>query len=535
MISWLPMAFAASPTMALRAVACLVRGYRVRGRNLIAAAASRHKNFYASWVRRIEPQLITDWCSSRKGCCSNISSVCAVIVHGEREDGTQARENVKLALGARSLMDPGDDLLATLQVAGDKGFEWILFVPAEDRLSPRLGEVFARLGEVSRRNIVYWDHDYLINGRRSLPVIKPDWDPVLAESLSLFGSSAVMRITTAIAIAQAIGKLTVCSADIERLQVAAARGDPQVTPLHLPLILTHRGVSDPEPRSGHARPFGYPVTWPGVTIVIPTRDQAELLAACIAGLDQLAYRGEIETIILDNDSVDAEAIALLAALQSRPGTRVVPWPGVFNFAAMMNDAAALASKPVLCLLNNDVTPLDSEWLDHLVAAAIQPGCGAAGARLLYPDGTIQHVGVALGLGGAAGHVQKGVNPAQPQFANWHQVTRRVAAVTAACLVVQKQKYLDVGGMDADLFGVDFNDVDLCLKLDRAGLANRIVVEATLIHHESKSRGTRRTIQQQQQFESELQALRLSWGTLDAIDPWYSPLFRRESEQCQLRL
>nr|WP_244970544.1 glycosyltransferase [Novosphingobium aerophilum] len=287
-----------------------------------------------------------------------------------------------------------------------------------------------------------------------------------------------------------------------------------------------RGSPAPEPTAAEV--------WPGVSIIVPTRDQAGLLAQCVAGLDGLAYPGPVELMVIDNGSSEPETHALFDRLAQRPRTRILSAPGSFNFAALMNRAADDAREPFLCLLNNDVVPLDGGWLAAMMRHAREPGVGAVGARLLYPDRTVQHVGVAVGIGGAAGHVAKGARPGAGPFALWHGATRRVSAVTAACLLVEGARYRAVGGMDAAAFAVDFNDVDLCLRLDRAGWQNRVVVEATLVHYESRSRGHRRTGPALARFEAELAELRQRWETATALDPWHSPLFSRESEQCLLR-
>lgn len=476
MIKWLPTALAANPKLAAKAVLYRMRGFRVRASSLFAAAAARHPDFHDRWTKQSEPALFALWHAAHPSVGQEPPRVGIAVLPEPATDSVAARTAAMATLGAQGLVEMAASPADTLRAAERAGFTWLAVLPASCRVSHRLGEILEALGDPAGCDLVYWDSDHLIAGRRTQPIIKPDWDPILARSHDLLTGSAMIRIAAALPLADAL-------------------------------------------QSADSREAGW----------------AELLEACIAGLDQLDYAGPIETLILDNQSCETATSDLFAQLAKRPGTRIVPWHHAFNFAAMMNHAAEIAQHPVLCLLNNDVTPLDGRWLDCLVAEATQPDCGAAGARLLYPDGTIQHVGVALGIGGAAGHVQKGIDPASPHLANWHQATRRVSAVTGACLVVLRERYLAVGGMDAKAFAVDFNDVDLCLKLDRAGWSNRVVTEATLIHHELKTRGKATSAAQKERFARELAALQDRWGTPDYQDPWHSPLFRRESEQCLLRL
>jgi GT2 family glycosyltransferase len=141
----------------------------------------------------------------------------------------------------------------------------------------------------------------------------------------------------------------------------------------------------------------------------------------------------------------------------------------------------------LCLLNNDIEITDENWLSAMVRQAVRPGVGAVGAKLLYPDGTIQHAGVVIGLGQAAGHAHRFQKDSDPGYFLRAHVPHRVSAVTGACLLVGKEQFWEVGGLDESGFAVAFNDVDLCMKLQAAGYHNIYEPRATLIHHESKSR------------------------------------------------
>jgi GT2 family glycosyltransferase len=229
------------------------------------------------------------------------------------------------------------------------------------------------------------------------------------------------------------------------------------------------------------------------------------------------------------------ALQLLADQAKSASKHVLRLPGPFNFSRLNNEAVRVAKGELLCFLNNDIEPLDGSWLTNLVTRAVEPDVGAVGAMLLYPDGSIQHAGVAIGIGGAAGHVQKGVMPDSTRGDFRYFATRRVSAVTAACLVVSRDKFLSVGGFDEQAFPVAFNDVDFCLKLNSRRLRNMFVAESRLIHHESKSRGQDDNPEKRERFARELRQLQQRWETQTYTDPWYSPLLSRASERCLLQI
>ncbi len=196
--------------------------------------------------------------------------------------------------------------------------------------------------------------------------------------------------------------------------------------------------------------------------------------------------------------------------------------GAFNFARLNNLAAEQATGEILLLLNNDVAVTDPGWLREMVRHAIRPGIGAVGARLLYPDGTVQHAGVVLGLGGVAGHVGIGADAADPGPFGLLHLVREVGAVTAACMAVPIAAWRAVGGMDAEHLGVAFNDVDLCLRLREAGYRIVFTPYAELVHHESKSRGSDFAPDQVARFMAEIATMQRSWASELARDPFFSP-------------
>jgi GT2 family glycosyltransferase len=198
-------------------------------------------------------------------------------------------------------------------------------------------------------------------------------------------------------------------------------------------------------------------------------------------------------------------------------------PGPFNFSRLNNDAVALARGEILVFLNNDIEVMEPTWLSALVAEAIRPEVGAVGATLLYPNGLVQHAGVVIGLaGGPAGHAFHLFRADHPGFLHMLRATRRVSAVTAACLAVRRETFLAAGGFDAEAFPVALNDVDLCLRLDAAGLRNLNVGRVRLLHKESASRPSDRHPDEEARYARELAAFTARWPHRLARDPWYNP-------------
>lgn len=258
------------------------------------------------------------------------------------------------------------------------------------------------------------------------------------------------------------------------------------------------------------------------TIVIPTRNRQALLRDCIESIRPVIERRDAELIVVDNDSSEEDALDYLAAIDGDIA-RVLRAPGAFNFARLNNLAAEAAGGDVLCLLNNDIKALDDRWLDEMLGRLADPVVGAVGAVLLWPSGVVQHGGVVLGPSFAAAHAFNDRVARDGGYGDLLNVAHECSALTAACLVTRRDDYLDVGGMDELRFPVNFNDVDLCLKLRARGQRIVLTPHAQLLHLESASRGSDRQPDRRQRFERELQNLRAKWGEVIASDPYYSPV------------
>lgn len=258
-----------------------------------------------------------------------------------------------------------------------------------------------------------------------------------------------------------------------------------------------------------------------VSLIIPTRDKLEILRPCVQSILQKTAYPNYEVLIVDNQSSNPETLAYFAELAQDARVRVLSYDAPFNYSAINNFAARIANGDIIGLINNDIEVINEDWLSIMVAEAQRPEVGAVGAMLLYPDDTIQHAGVMLGLQGVAAHVYCG----QPRSITGHmgraQLVQAMSAVTAACLLVRKSVFEQVGGLDEQL-KVAFNDVDFCLRVREAGYRNVWTPFAVLYHHESASRGYEDTPEKRKRFEGEIKFMFDRWGNLLQADPAYNP-------------
>ena len=224
---------------------------------------------------------------------------------------------------------------------------------------------------------------------------------------------------------------------------------------------------------------------PKVSIIIPTRNKYELLSACIESIQTKTIYGNYEIVVINNDSIEASTIDYLELLRSS-GISVLDYPLAFNYAKITNFGAGNTESEYLCFLNNDTEVLEPQWLGLLMDHAVQPNAGVIGSKLLYPDGSIQHLGVALGYTGAAGHPLAGDFPDGTSSMKLTNSCFEVSAVTFACAVTSRKNFTLANGLDSG-FKVGLNDIDFALRLKSKGMRNVVCGQSCLIHHESKSR------------------------------------------------
>lgn len=277
-----------------------------------------------------------------------------------------------------------------------------------------------------------------------------------------------------------------------------------------------------------------PPKQPLVTIIIPTRDMVQILEKCIESIQQKTDYENWEMLIVDNQSVNAETLVYFERIQLDARIKVIRYEKPFNYSAINNYAVQFARGEILALLNNDVEVLAKDWLTEMVSHAIRPGIGAVGAKLLYSNGVVQHAGVILGIGGVAGHAHKFMAGDDHGYCHRASTAQNFSAVTGACLVVKKNIYEEVGGLNEVSLKVALNDIDFCLKLRLAGFRNLFTPYAQLYHHESISRGRDDTPEKHELLAREIKYMKDVWGVQLQNDPAYNPNLTLEFENFSLR-
>jgi GT2 family glycosyltransferase len=277
-----------------------------------------------------------------------------------------------------------------------------------------------------------------------------------------------------------------------------------------------------------AHPGYYRVHWPlppdppRVAIIIPTRDKVELLRTAVNSILVRTDYPAVEIIIVDNGSVEQDTFRYFRELEMRRCARVLRYDKPYSFAALNNWAVARTDAPLVGFLNNDVAVITPGWLSEMASQALRPEVGAVGCILYYPNETIQHAGIVVGIGGRAGHPHLGLQRGALGYFGRAACAQRFSAVTAACMVMRREVFVAVGGFNELEFAIAFNDVDLGLRLNRDGLAVVWTPHAELFHHESASLGTPTSDQRRQQFEQECANLTRCWPEAMKNDPFYNP-------------
>lgn len=262
---------------------------------------------------------------------------------------------------------------------------------------------------------------------------------------------------------------------------------------------------------------------PKVSILIPTKDHAKDLKICIESILSKTNYDNFEIVIIDNGSKEKETFVILEHYKRLLKDRfvVLDLDVPFNYSYLNNEAVKKATGDYVLLLNNDIQILTNNWLEKMLGFAQQEHIGAVGAKLYYKDGSIQHAGVVIGLGGVAGHSHKYYSGKSTGYFNRLTIDSNYAGVTGACLLVDKSIFLEMKGLDAENLSIAFNDVDFCLKLISNGYHNVCLAQVECIHYESKSRGKEDTKEKQERFEKEIIFMKNKWGKYIMNDPYYN--------------
>ena len=434
--------------------------------------------------------------------------------------------------------------------------DWIALLDHDDLLHEQaLFWVADMINKNPDAAMIYSDEDKIdANGNRFDPYFKPDWNIDLFYSQNMFSHLGIYR-------AEILNDVGGFREGLEGSQDydLALRCIERVAfgqIYHIPRVLYHwRMHAESTAQSADAKPYamlageralnehfkrqginaraefvghGYrthytlPETTPLVSLIIPTRNGLQLLRQCIESIRKKTIYPNYEILIIDNSSDDPETLHYFDELQAKALTRVIRDDRSFNYSALNNAAVKQAQGEIVGLLNNDLEVISSEWLSEMVSIALQPSVGAVGARLWYPNETLQHAGVILGLGGVAGHPHNNLPRCRYGYFCRASVIQSFSAVTAACLIIRKEIYVEVGGLNEIDLQVAFNDVDFCLRVQEAGYRNVWTPYAQLYHHESATRGYEDTPEKQDRFAKEVQYMKQRWGDLLLNDPAYNP-------------
>ncbi|MEM2174693.1 MAG: glycosyltransferase family 2 protein [Candidatus Micrarchaeia archaeon] len=450
--------------------------------------------------------------------------------------------------------------------------EYIALLDHDDELAPHaLYMVAEAVNQNPQLKIIYSDEDKIDEeGIRSEPHFKPDWNPDLLLSQNYIAHLLVIKKE----IVDKIGgfRKGVEGAQDHDLVLRASLHCKENEIYHIPQILYHwrvwekstaktfkakeyteeagikvitdylisKGVRDFKVVKGKY-PNTYRVVYkipdppPLVSIIIPTKDQVNLLKRCIYSIINKTKYPNYEIIIVNHDSESVSAYKFFNELYSSYNNiKILRYSGEFNFSLINNFAVNYAKGDLLLFLNNDTEVINPEWLTELVSHAIREEIGCVGAKLYYPDGTIQHAGVILGLGGVAGHSHKHINGKDPGYFRRLHLIQNISAVTAACLMVKKNIFFKVGGFDCQNLKVAFNDVDFCLKVSELGYRNLWTPYAELYHHESKSRGYEDTPEKSERFKREIEFMKKKWGEVLMKDPYYNPNLTLDREDFSIK-
>jgi GT2 family glycosyltransferase len=422
-----------------------------------------------------------------------------------------------------------DDLNAMLALSQG---EFVLPLASLEPRAHALLELARVIEQVPSAELIYTDEDRIDPaGQRGDWRFKPAWSPNFLQATNYLGATTLLRSASV----RDLGGWRADAPDARHdlLLRLTSRAEPGAI-VHLAKLLVHTTAPPAAApfRTTDARSIATPA--PRVSLIIPTRDGADLLATCVRSIRALTRYPNYEIIIVDNGSVQEDTKRLFAQLAVDPVIRVLRRPEPFNFSRLNNSAAREATGTIIGLINNDIEVTHAAWLDEMAALALRPEAGCVGAKLLYPDRRIQHAGIVIGLGGVAGHAHRFAPGNAPGYLGRLRAVHEVSAVTAACLVVRREVFDAVGGLDESLT-VAFNDVDFCLKVRAAGFLNLWTPFAELIHHESVSRGRDLTPAKARRFADEYATMQRRWGAQLLNDPYYSPHLTYDREDYSLRL
>ncbi len=444
--------------------------------------------------------------------------------------------------------------------------DWIALLDHDDLIPPQaLAKIAIYADQNPDAQMIYSDEDKLdLSGKRKEPYFKTDWNYHLFLSQNMFSHLGCYKAS----LIKKVGGFRLgfegsqdydlalrCIDEIDHSQIVHIpevlyhwRQIPGSTALDseekpYAMIAGERSLNEHFKRNDEKHKaeligFGYrirralPTPLPEITIIIPTKDGVDLLKQCITSIQDRSTYSNYNILIIDNNSEEKETFDYFKEIESSK-VRILKYQKPFNFSGICNFAVSETKAPYVVLLNNDTEVLSPGWLEEMLTIAIQEKIGAVGARLWYPDERLQHVGLVLSPHHIAMNAHKHGQKGHHGYFGRASLTHECSAVTAACLMVSREKYLEVGGMNADDLAVAYNDVDFCLKLGEAGYKNVCATFADLYHHESATRDLDQA--EDTRFQKERAYMLETWKDALKSDPMYNQHLTDEHDNFTLRI
>lgn len=444
--------------------------------------------------------------------------------------------------------------------------EYLALFDHDDLLSPNALFEVASAIEKEKADVIYTDEDKVTSDLKEhfQPHFKPDFNPDLLCANNYICHLFVVKRSLALKLggqdpaydgAQDYDFIFRCTENAEKIvHVAkilyhwrvhqASTADNPSSKLYAfdagkRAIETHLARIGAKAEVSHTKDLGfYRVKYqvqgnPMVSIVIPNKDEKETLKKCLESIWKKTSYSNYEIILVENNSTTQEIRDYYKELDGKERVRVVYWEKEFNYSAINNFGISYAKGEYILCLNNDITVISPDWLEELLANCQRPEVGIVGARLYYPDNTIQHAGIVLGMGGCAGSLFVGLARSRGGYLHKAALQQDLSAVTAACFMVKKEVFEKVGGFEEKL-AVAFNDVDFCLKVRHAGYLVVYDPYAELYHHESKTRGYENTEAKKRRFQEEIEYMRCHWMPDILRDPYYNENLSLKASDYSLR-
>ena len=475
-----------------------------------------------------------------KGC--NI----AVIIEHE----SQRQELDDLLLKADQILMPSEPIPSNI--------DYVIALKKGDHLrSPAILMLKQAIRRESKRNgikpkLIYTDHDFQFqkgfpeSGLE--PVFKPNPSAAYLYCYNYIGFSCVIsteliteceKTITSKNLVDDLTKYHLALSCINENNAILGISEALFTTTRTSAPLTPEPISEesPWPNIKWQRGNGYNhlranLDWqdqPSVDLVIPTRDGMAVLKPCVDSILSKTTYANYSVIIVDNGSELEETLDYFSQISKDPRVTIVEYPGEFNYSAINNFAVSKGNSEYVALVNNDIEVINGDWLTQMMVWAVQDSVGIVGAKLLFGNGKVQHAGVTIGMGNAAGHIHRLEEGDAPGYQLRCLATQNMMAVTAACLITPRELFEQLGGLDEVAFKVAYNDIDYCLRVESEGHDIIWTPEAVLYHHESVSRGDDMSDEHIERYFKELEVFQSRWKSKGFVDKYYSKHLRISDE------